>query len=114
FIHGVEEWVDIPGRLTDDHEMLYTITPDGTEIPVPSRRHCGLSWSEHFWKVEEVLEVRGAMSKGKLGDAVVRVCDAAAVAEVITEMLKEEPDLFSDNEPLQDPGRWMGTTSYIE
>ncbi|MFK4471681.1 aminoglycoside 3-N-acetyltransferase [Paenibacillus sp. RC73] len=100
FIHGVEEWVDIQGRLTDEHEMLYTVLPDGTEIPVPSRRHCGLSWSEHFWKVDEVLERKGAMYKGQLGDAVVRVCDAAMVAEVITEMLKDNPDLFSDNLPL--------------
>lgn len=100
FIHGVEEWVDIPGRLTDDHEMLYTVLPDGTEISVPSRRHCGLSWSEHFWKVDEVLIEAGAMFKGQLGDAVVRVCDAAAVNDVLTKMLKENPDLFSDNEPL--------------
>lgn len=100
FIHGVEEWVDIPGRLTDDHEQLYTVLPDGTEISVPSRRHCGLSWSEHFWKVDEVLEREGAMNKGQLGDAVVRVCDAAAVAEIITAMLKDNPDLFSDNHPL--------------
>lgn len=100
FIHGVEEWADIPGRLTDVHEMLYTVLPDGTEIPVPSRRHWGLSWSEHFWKVDEVLENRGAMRKGQLGDAVVRVCDAAAVAEVITEMLADNPELFSDNNPL--------------
>ncbi|WP_339269006.1 AAC(3) family N-acetyltransferase [Paenibacillus sp. FSL K6-1330] len=100
FIHGVEEWVDIPGRLTNDHEMLYTVLPDGTEIPVPSRRHCGLSWSEHFWKVDEVLEGQGAMHKGRLGDAVVRVCDAAKVANIITEMLKDNSDLFSDNLPL--------------
>lgn len=100
FIHGVEEWADIPGRLTDAHEMLYTMLPDGTEIPVPSRRHWGLSWSEHFWKVDEVLERGGAMRKGQLGDAVVRVCDAAAVAEVITEMLADNPELFSDNNPL--------------
>ncbi|WP_214626979.1 AAC(3) family N-acetyltransferase [Paenibacillus agaridevorans] len=100
FIHGVEEWVDIPGRLTDDHQMLYTVLADGTEIPVPSRRHCGLSWSEHFWKVDEVLERKGAMYKGRLGDAVVRVCDAALVAEVITDMLKDNPDLFADNNPL--------------
>ncbi|NUU77375.1 AAC(3) family N-acetyltransferase [Paenibacillus xylanilyticus] len=100
FIHGVEEWMDIPGRLTDEHEQLVTILPDGTEISVPSRRHCGLSWSEHFWKVDEVLERKGAMRQGKLGDAVVRVCDAAKVAEIITEMLKENPDLFSDNLPL--------------
>jgi len=100
FIHGVEEWADVPGRLTDGHELLYTVLPDGTEIPVPSRRHCGLSWSEHFWKVDEVLERKGVMRKGRLGDAVVRVCDAAGVAEVITSMLKVNPDLFSDNEPL--------------
>lgn len=100
FIHGVEEWVDIAGRLTDGHEMLYTVLPDGTEIPVPSRRHCGLSWSEHFWKVDEVLEQAGAMFKAQLGEAVVRVCDAVAVAEVITGMLAHNPDLFSDNEPL--------------
>ncbi|MEN1988023.1 AAC(3) family N-acetyltransferase [Paenibacillus hubeiensis] len=102
FIHGVEEWVDIPGRLTDGHEPLCTVLPDGTKIQVPSRRHCGLSWSEHFWKVDEVLEREGAMYKGKLGDAVVRVCNAAKVAEVITGMLRENPDLFSDNEPLKD------------
>ncbi|SDD83315.1 aminoglycoside 3-N-acetyltransferase [Paenibacillus sp. UNCCL117] len=100
FIHGVEEWADIPGRLTDDHEMLYTVLPDGTEIPVPSRRHCGLSWSEHFWKIDGILEQTGAMHKGRLGDAVVRVCDAAKVAEIVTDMLKDNPDLFSDNDPL--------------
>ncbi|WP_054941938.1 AAC(3) family N-acetyltransferase, partial [Paenibacillus ihuae] len=38
FIHGIEEWVDIPGRMTDEPELLYTIAPDGTEIAVPSRR----------------------------------------------------------------------------
>ena len=100
FIHGVEEWADIPGRMTDDHEMLYSVLPDGTEIAVPSRRHCGLSWSEHFWKVDYVLESKGAMYMGRLGDAEVRVCDAAAVADVLTDMLKDNPDLFSDNEPL--------------
>lgn len=100
FIHGVEEWVDIPGRMTDEHEELITVLPDGTEIPVPSRRHCGLSWSEHFWKVEPILLERGAMTMGQLGDAVVRTCDAEAVATVITEMLLAYPDLFSDNEPL--------------
>lgn len=101
FIHGVEEWVDIPGRLTDMPERLYTVLPDGTEIPVPSRRHFGLSWSEHFWKVDDVLAEREAMRFGKLGDAEVRVCDAAATAEMITEMLAADPDLFSDNNPLK-------------
>lgn len=102
FIHGIEEWVDIPGRMTDTHEELYSVRADGTKIKVPSRRHCGLSWSEHFWKVDDVLLATGAMWMGKLGDADVRICDTVKLTEVLTEMLHEFPDLFSDNEPLPD------------
>ncbi|OMD99097.1 AAC(3) family N-acetyltransferase [Paenibacillus odorifer] len=100
FIHGIEEWVDIPGRMTDSHEELYTVTPGGDEIMVPSRRHCGLSWSEHFWKVERELEEGGAMHKGNFGDALVRVCGTVETTDILSLMLKENPDLFSDNEPL--------------
>ncbi|MNI08532.1 SPBc2 prophage-derived aminoglycoside N(3')-acetyltransferase-like protein YokD [compost metagenome] len=100
FIHGIEEWVDIPGRLTDDHEQLYTVLRDGTEISVPSRRHCGLPWSEHFWKVEGVLEQQGAIYKARFGNADTWVCDTVKMTDILTKMLRQNPDLFSDNEPL--------------
>lgn len=100
FIHGIEEWVDIPGRMTDEPELLYTVTPDGTEIAVPSRRHCGLSWSQHFWKVEQVLEDGGALRKGRFGDAAVMICGTVETTEILSGMLAENPDLFGDNEPL--------------
>ncbi|UQZ37557.1 AAC(3) family N-acetyltransferase [Paenibacillus sp. PK3_47] len=100
FIHGIEEWVDIPGRMTDDHEQLYTVTPAGEEISVPSRRHCGLSWSQHFWKVEQVLEDGGALRRGSFGDAAVMICGTGETTEIISRMLADNPDLFSDNEPL--------------
>jgi len=100
FIHGIEEWLDIPNRLTDTHEMLYTILADGTKIAVPSRRHRGLPWSEHFWKVDDVLKEEGALTFGQLGNAVVRICDTVKMTEVLTRMLTENPELFSDNEPL--------------
>ena len=100
FIHGIEEWVDIPGRMTDTHQQLITVLPDGTEIEVPSRRHCGLSWSQHFWKVEELLEQQGAIYRAELGDALMWVCDTVKLADQITELLRQHPDLFSDNEPL--------------
>ncbi|MEK3795845.1 AAC(3) family N-acetyltransferase [Paenibacillus sp. FSL R7-0204] len=100
FIHGIEEWVDIPGRMTDGHEALYTVTPAGEEIAVPSRRHCGLSWSQHFWKVESVLEDGGAMRRGSFGDAAVLLCGTVETTRILSGMLRENPDLFSDNEPL--------------
>ncbi|AOZ94113.1 AAC(3) family N-acetyltransferase [Paenibacillus crassostreae] len=100
FMHGVEEWLDIPGRMTEHHEKLQTILGDGTIIEVPSRRHCGQAWSEYFWKVEDVMVKHGALVFGELGDAVVRICDTVKMTDILTEMLREDPDLFSDNEPL--------------
>lgn len=102
FIHGIEEWVDIPGRVTDSHEQLFVVLGDGTEIPVPSRRHYGLSWSEHFWKVEKILEREGAIHKVKFGDADTWICGTVQMTDILTKMLRENPDLFSDNEPLAD------------
>ena len=100
FIHGIEEWLDIPGRMTDEHEPLYTITPDGTVISVPSRRHCGLSWSQHFWKVEGLLEAGGALRRGHFGDAPVMICKTVETTAIISRLLLDNPHLFSDNEPL--------------
>lgn len=100
FIHGVEEWVDIPGRMTDDHEMLCTVLADGTEISVPSRRHCGDRWSEYFWKVDDVFVEKGVMYIGKFGDATVRICDTESMTKLLYGMLDIKPDLFSNNEPL--------------
>ncbi|WP_062108777.1 AAC(3) family N-acetyltransferase [Bacillus niameyensis] len=102
FMHGVEEWLDIPGRLTDTHESLYTVLPDGRKLSVPSRRHYGLSWSEHFWKVEDYFLQLEAMYIGTFGDAEVRVCDTVKMTEILTEMLTIDPELFSDNEPLSE------------
>lgn len=101
FIHGVEEWVDIPGRLTDHHEQLYTVLPDKTEISVPSRRHCGKSWSEHFWKVDDIFIENEVMYKGQFGDAEVRICSTSKMTELLCKLLEENPDLFSDNTPFK-------------
>jgi aminoglycoside 3-N-acetyltransferase len=100
FIHGIEEWAGLPGRLTNGHEPLVTVLGDGREIPVPSRRHCGQSSSEHFWKVEDLLRRAGAVSDGYFGDAAVLVCDSVKMNEVLTRLLRINPDLFSNNEPL--------------
>ncbi|MBW4084390.1 AAC(3) family N-acetyltransferase [Paenibacillus sp. S150] len=100
FIHGIEEWLDIPGRMTDSPELLYTVAPGGEELPVPSRRHCGLSWSQHFWKVERVLEEGGALRRGRFGDAEVMLCGTARTTDILSRMLRADPELFSNNEPL--------------
>lgn len=99
FIHGIEEWVDIPNRLTDHHEALVTVLPDGTEIQVPSRRHVS-HYSLYYWKVEKLLTEKGAIEYAQFGDAKVLVCDTVKLTKYISMMLEMDPDLFSDNEPL--------------
>lgn len=107
FIHGIEEWMNVPGRLTKSRQKLYTILPDGTRLEVPSRRHKGPSWSEHYWKVDEVLQETGAMHVGKLGDAVVRVCDTVKMTEVLSEMLEADIQLFTENKALSKEMRYF-------
>lgn len=101
FIHGIEEWENIPGRFKDDYEDLITVLPDGTEIPVPSRRHIpGIS--EHYWKVEKLLFEKGAIEYAQFGNARVLVCDTVGLTKYITKMLEIDPNLFSDDEPLSE------------
>jgi aminoglycoside 3-N-acetyltransferase len=100
FIHGIEEWLDIPGRITDTHEQLYTVLKDGTEISVPSRRHIGHT-SEKYFKVEDICEKNRVMYKGSFGDAIVRVCDTVGLTELLTKLLKVKPDLFSHDAPVE-------------
>lgn len=100
FIHGIEEWVNIPGRLTDSHEQLYSVLPNGKKVLVPSRRHSGDNWSNYFPKVDEILEKEGAVHTGSFGDAKTRVCDAEVLTRVIFGLLAINPDLFSDDKPV--------------
>lgn len=41
YLHGVEEWLPVPGMLTDEAENLVVYDYDGKRIEVPSRRHAG-------------------------------------------------------------------------
>lgn len=101
FIHGVEEWLSIPDRMQDEPQELVSVLPDGTEVSSPQIRHIS-GISEHYWKVEEWLADKGAIKYAQFGDAKVLVCDTVQLTEYLTEMLKIDPTLFSDNEPLTD------------
>lgn len=101
FIHGVEEWADIPGRLTESKEDLYVITKEGREILVPSMRHSD-HWSENFFKVDDFFVKKGVMKIGKLGDSTVRLCSAKPMAKLLYKMLEINKDLFSDDSLLDE------------
>jgi len=99
YIHGIEEWMDIPGRIVCEHADFKTVLPDGTEIDVPLRQHVA-GISEYYWKVEDLLAEKGAIKYAQLGDAKVLVCDAVLLHKYISQMLEMDSEIFSDNEPL--------------
>lgn len=101
FLHGVEEWNDIPNRLTDKPQEIY-IQLDNKRIFCPQRRHHfdGGDVSENYIKAENVFIEKGAAVYCKIGSAHSVLCDAVKMADIISERLKEKPDLFADNTPL--------------
>jgi len=99
YMHGVEEWLEIPENLTDFQHMLYSVKPDGTVTLVPQFRHRGTR-SEWFDKMEEVFLENGAMQTGHFGDAFVRVCDVVRITEILMVMLNRNPWLFADEKPV--------------
>lgn len=102
FIHGIEEWHNIPNRLCDEAEQLFTVTPAGKLISSPQYRHLPTHISERYWKVEQYLEQRGAITKFQFGDAMSWKCDTVKMTELISELLLNNPLLFEDNEPMKD------------
>lgn len=99
FIHGVEEWMDVPGRFKDEEELLYTVLPDGTEIPVPSKRHIN-GISENYSKLDEILQEKKIMYLENFGDAVVRICDTVELTELLNKMLEVNIDCLTGPQPI--------------
>ena len=96
FFHGVEEWVDIPERVDMDpaHANRYVvITPEGKRIANYYQPHVN-NPSDLFPKVEKQMLDSGAMKKVQLGDATVRLLSARKSADVLLEILKDDPWIF--------------------
>lgn len=93
FIHAVEETIGVPDR-TGKPFALTLVYADGSERKTIIKPH-GCSKcpdvSANFPNFEKPFNALGVQSFGKLGNAEVRVVDAARCAEVVT-MLWEKAD----------------------
>jgi len=90
--HALEEMACVPW-LFDRFEMLYSIDHRGRKRPVPSRRHSA-NMPRDFGKMEWILTGRGVLVRGRIGDAPVRILDAAGMERVVAPMLAEDPFLL--------------------
>ncbi|MNI92943.1 hypothetical protein D3C73_1508110 [compost metagenome] len=48
-----------------------------------------------------MLETGGALRRASFGDAPVMICGTVQTTDILSRMLLADPELFSDNEPLQ-------------
>jgi aminoglycoside 3-N-acetyltransferase len=97
FLHGVEEWNDIPDRLTERCQELFVKT-EYSIISCPQRRHYFPNGdvSRNYIKMEKAFIEKGAASYCKIGNAGCVLCDAVKTADLTSHCLKKKPDLFSD------------------
>lgn len=95
FLHGVEEWNNIPGRLTDKPQMLYIKTGGGL-IECPQYRHYFPDGdvSENYGKVEKELTEAGASEYFTFGKARCILISAVKTADIVGALLRENPKLF--------------------
>lgn len=103
YFHAVDEYLDIPDRLQSQPTRLLLRDYDGTVTERSITRHLR-SMSHFFDNYEPYLEHCGAMRFGRLGDALVRVCDAQPCAHAIERLWKNaDHDLCAAYERLPFP-----------
>ena len=98
-VHCVEEVAQVSGRMTDSHEQLFVRDLNGNLISVPSRRHNHAN-SDTYVKLEPVMFQRNVLHKVKFGDANCLTFCAKDLFSVTLELLRKNPRLFDDYNPI--------------
>ncbi len=104
FFHAVDEYLDIPDRLQPQPTRMLVRDYDGALTERLVTRHLR-SMSHFFDNYEPYLEHCGAVKFGRLGDALVRVCDARGCAHAVERLWQNaDHDLCEAYEKLE----WEG------
>ena len=106
YLHGVEEWNNVPMRLTDKYHQLKIVTPEGKVIDRPMYRHHCPSGdvSSNYDKMEAPFIYLGIGKKGQIVDAASVLCDAVRMADLTSSYLQRNQNLFGDKLPV--PIEW--------
>lgn len=105
-IHGVEEWNNIPNRLSPDPVEFKIDSGNGDIHTQLYHKHQSPveDISSNYDKLEPALLKHGIATLGYFGNAKTYVCDAAKMVDLTSELLKNNQDLFLDAKPI--PTNW--------
>lgn len=108
FIHSLDEEAQIPDRLYPESYEIIILDHSGNRHITQFRHHrCSKhpDVSENYPNFEPALMATGAQRLGKLGNAVVRIVDAAKCREVVLRILSRA-DRDPEIQPLEIPESW--------
>lgn len=107
FIHGAEEWNNIPDRVSNEPTYLTIIDYDGNKLPYTRFGHkCSAcdDVSGNYGKLEKPFAALSAIHYGSFGSAEVIVGDAEKMYEITSAFLKKNPNIFIDKDSI--PTEW--------
>lgn len=95
FIHSVEEWCDIPNRLSKEPIEVLIKTEKGIikrnilthKAPIPDI-------SLNYKKITPLLMEEGIVTKGRVANATTYLCRAREMGDLTREILEKDPDYF--------------------
>lgn len=97
YFHAVDEWLDIAGRLSEYPLKVQTRGYDGELCDRSVHTHRD-SVSDYFPNYEPSLDWAGAVTYGRLGNALARVCDAVKCADEIKRLWANASSDLCDRE----------------
>ena len=92
FIHGLEEWENSKGAISDTKTDFYVIDKEGKRLYTPQYKHCAPLGSSTFTNLEPGLINEGIVTLGRFGDATTRLMEAKPVREYVGKILKQNPE----------------------
>lgn len=96
FLHGVEEWAEIPERISKETVSIRVKTHSGV---LTGHYHTHINHvSDNYGLLEKEYEASDFASRQKIGNADSWLFEAAPWCDFVTEKLKKDPDLFGNHE----------------
>ena len=105
YLHSVEEWLNVPNRLSAGFVRADIRLKSGDVIERPIRCHHTEGISEvsaKYPKYEPAFRARGCIRDGFVGSAPTQLCDCRGMAQTVALVRKRSggAELLADNAPL--------------
>lgn len=100
YIHAIEEWLDIPNRISKESREIQILQSDGSFQAIDFYPHIGSTSLKYDKLLKPMLDM-GIVKKVKIGDATSYLVEARPLTVVVERLLKENPQLFDDMKPLK-------------